>query len=516
MDSKSGVNIDSGYKSTNGTANRSLLKADGGCSLSNVQSCNTSECSALNYVYQRRRLLKNPAPLPQAYVTAKKESPDTINFVYERRKRQKSGVTNFFSAVLAKASASGACSYPVGSENRTAASVENARGVREEDAARLSSVSAIVGNKELHFTTSDTNIGCSIDNRGSDPKDKVIKTAELYSVDDSCSSSMLNINGGVVPSNTEIYDTDECSSSGAHVSDVMNDDLSLSLKALCVSVLQSNGLLNVSGPDDDDRPSCSGSYFSRSCHVCGLAETALEMLICDECDEAFHLSCFNPSIKKIPVDDWHCQSCAKRKHNLNRERAVRKSSIIGSGKGSVTSEGHSSAIELMLKDTRPYVSNVRVGKGFQAIVPEWCGPVTKDLDDIPEPTELDPLFGVTLPSLTHEKPRKSNFIGNWLQCRDVIIGMGDDIDGSICGKWRRAPLFEVQTDKWDCFHSVLWNPTYADCCVPQELETEEVLKQLKYIELLRPRLLAKRRKLETCGVTRANGSMTRDASAQTV
>ncbi|KAK9715806.1 hypothetical protein RND81_06G190800 [Saponaria officinalis] len=514
MDSKYEVNIELGYKSTNGTASSSLQKADGGCSLSNVQSCNTSECSAFNYVYRRRRLLKNPAPLPQAYVTAKKESPDTINFVYERRKRQKSGVTNFFGAVLSKTSASGACSYAVGSENRTTATIEKAEGVREEDAAR--SVSAIVGNKELHFTTSDTIIGCSIDNRCSNSKDKMIKTAELCSVDDSCSSSMLNINGGLVPSNTEIYDTDECSSSGAHVSDVMKDDLSLSLKALCVSVLQSYGLLNVSGPSDEDSPSCSGSDFSRSCHVCGLTESALEMLICDECDKAFHLSCFNPSIKKIPIDDWHCQSCAKKKHNFNRERAVRKSSIIGSGKGSVTSEGHSSAIELMLKDTRPYVTSVRVGKGFQAVVPEWCGPATKDPDEIPEPTELDSSFGTSLHSLVREKPRKSNFIGNWLQCKDIIIGMGDDIDGSICGKWRRAPLFEVQTDKWDCFHSVLWDPTYADCCVPQELETEEVLKQLKYIELLRPRLQAKKRKLDTCGVTGANGSMTEDASAQTV
>lgn len=31
----------------------------------------------------------------------------------------------------------------------------------------------------------------------------------------------------------------------------------------------------------------------------------------------------------------------------------------------------------------------------------------------------------------------------------------------------RAPLFEVQTDKWECFRCVLWNPAHADCAVPQ-------------------------------------------------
>lgn len=31
----------------------------------------------------------------------------------------------------------------------------------------------------------------------------------------------------------------------------------------------------------------------------------------------------------------------------------------------------------------------------------------------------------------------------------------------------RAPLFEVQTDDWECFRSVLWDPAHADCAVPQ-------------------------------------------------
>ncbi|XP_074280688.1 uncharacterized protein LOC141605712 [Silene latifolia] len=510
------MNNDLGHTSIPGTSNNSLQKGDFGCSLSHIQSCNTSDFSPLNFVYQRRRPLKNTS-LSQACVSAK-PSPDSISFVYERRKRQRSGVTNFFSVVSANTSLSGACSSSIRPENPMATSMEKLRGVHEADTARFSSLSAVVGNKEMRFTTSDANDGCPFVNLGSISKDKKNKIVELYSVDDSCSSSMLNMDGGIVPSITEIDDTDECSSSGAHVTDVVRDDLSLSVKTLCVSILQSHNLLNRRGPSVEDDPSCSKSSHSRSCHVCGLIETAEEMLICDECEEAFHLSCFNPSIKKIPIDDWYCQSCAKKQHNLMKERAVTKSSIIRSGKGYATSVGHSSPIELMLKDTQPYITGVRVGKGFQAIVPEWNGPMTKGLDLIPKPKELDPSFGVNLSRLVPGKPRKSIFIGNWLQCRDVIIGMGDDADGTICGKWRRAPLFEVQTDKWDCFRSVLWDPTYADCAAPQELETEEVLKQLKYIEMLRPRLIAKRRKLELCSVNGANGTQaaTENASAKTV
>lgn len=31
----------------------------------------------------------------------------------------------------------------------------------------------------------------------------------------------------------------------------------------------------------------------------------------------------------------------------------------------------------------------------------------------------------------------------------------------------RAPLFEVQTDDWDCSCAVVWDPIHADCAVPQ-------------------------------------------------
>lgn len=460
----------------------------------NIQSCSqlsavsiTSESSALNFVYHRKRIPKNP---DLVFPTL---SPDNITFVYERRKNQKSAVTNFSAMVSANSSPSGACTSAMRSENL--AKYTRKRGLAEREATRVSSI-------EQPVTTSETIDGYVTEERGFDVKDKMNKAFELYSVDDSCSSSMLNMDSGSSPLKSKIDDTDECSSSGALVVDVMGNDQSLIVKSLCVSILRSLGLLsdsgsNRSGASEEDAPSCSGSSCSRTCNVCGSSGMAVDMLICDECEEAFHISCFNPSIRKIPIDDWYCQPCSKKKHNLLRERAIRRSSIIRTDKGSVTSEGDFSPIALMLNDSQPYVTGVRVGKGFQAIVPEWRGPVAREVSFYPEPMELDPSHSIDLLGRISGKPHKA-FIGNWLQCRDVIIGMGDSVDGTICGKWRRAPLFEVQSDNWDCFRSVLWDPTYADCSVPQELETEEILKQLKYIEMLRPRLAAKRQKLDFC------------------
>ncbi|KAK8482671.1 hypothetical protein V6N13_015290 [Hibiscus sabdariffa] len=75
------------------------------------------------------------------------------------------------------------------------------------------------------------------------------------------------------------------------------------------------------------------------------------------------------------------------------------------------------------------------------------------------------------------KSSKVSSIGNWLQCREFIEGIGSS-KGTICGKWRRALHFEVQTDDWECFCSVQWDPYHADCSVPQALTEEAKAREL--------------------------------------
>ncbi|KAK9073832.1 hypothetical protein SSX86_006426 [Deinandra increscens subsp. villosa] len=294
-----------------------------------------------------------------------------------------------------------------------------------------------------------------------DQKCKTKKRSGL-NINDSCSSSKSNIDLGSAFLKQQVDDAGECSSSSVVIVEGTNS---------CISFPKQHGLL--------ERHTSS----KKACKVCGQLTKTLKMLICDLCEESFHMTCCNPAVKKVPVGDWFCNSCSRKKLKKMETNSSKLPEIC---LGPVAST---------LSDSDPFTSNVRIGEDFQAEIPDWSGPLTDELSRYLEPMEVSPLECASYQEWDVRKLSTLGSIGNWLQCREVV----DGVDGSVCGKWRRAPLFEVQTDKWECFSSVLWDPTHADCAVPQELDTEQVLKQLKYIEMLMPRLSAKRWKL---GVTK--------------
>ncbi|OIT06129.1 PREDICTED: histone-lysine N-methyltransferase 2C isoform X1 [Nicotiana attenuata] len=305
---------------------------------------------------------------------------------------------------------------------------------------------------------------------------------------------------------TDVGDASECSSSGALVPEGLDDNMPE--KDICITILRGYGLLEKV-PFTELRMSAKASGTSTnncsliSCKACDCSDTTLKMLICDNCADAYHLSCCNPRIRKIPRDEWFCKYCLIKKRKLLEKSTCKSLSgpVETESSSNLLSEGESGPISLMLKDTSIYRTCVRIGNNFQAEVPDWTGPVIDEVDRF-EPLEIRPSKYLSFDEYSSNKPSRFSSIGNWLQCRQVIEGIGEYADGSICGKWRRAPLFEVQTDDWECFRTVLWDPPHADCAVPQELETEEVLKQLKYIETLKPRLAIKRRKLvQTSGAS---------------
>ncbi|KAM0943267.1 putative chromatin regulator PHD family [Dioscorea sansibarensis] len=263
-----------------------------------------------------------------------------------------------------------------------------------------------------------------------------------------------------------------------------------SARDLCIHVLQAHGLLSELWTGNSSIcPQVLRDVDDEStqlCKICGLSDNLRNMLICDLCDEAFHISCCHPRVKKLPVDDWYCQPCSRKRPKPHLTNNSGNSLNI---MGGASSHRGINSILAMLSDNQPYKSGVRIGRDFQVEVPEWCGPVSIDNDYYGEPSELDPTECASLNSWNNNELSKHSSIGNWVQCREVIFNDADINDeGRVCGKWRRAPLFVVQTDDWDCFCSVLWDPIHADCAVPQELETDVILKHLKYIEMLRPRL----------------------------
>ena len=43
------------------------------------------------------------------------------------------------------------------------------------------------------------------------------------------------------------------------------------------------------------------------CSVCRKKKDAEKMLICDDCEKAYHTYCLKPKIKTIPTGDWFCK-----------------------------------------------------------------------------------------------------------------------------------------------------------------------------------------------------------------
>lgn len=221
------------------------------------------------------------------------------------------------------------------------------------------------------------------------PNEKPIdapKIVDVDSVNDSC-SSRSNAEPVSVPLMTRTEDTGECSSSSVFAREA-HEDTPMSEKDICILILQREGLLwkaksSASCPvDDGNNISTVNSYRDGSlkCRACCRSETARKMIICDSCDGAFHLSCCNSRRREFKDnDEWFCTSCLAQKRVLvGQTGSVMRLTRLGSeaDRSILTpAEEKSSLISFMLRDSGPYQSNVRVGKGFQADVPNWTGPV---------------------------------------------------------------------------------------------------------------------------------------------
>ncbi|GFQ04646.1 phd and ring finger domain-containing protein 1 [Phtheirospermum japonicum] len=327
--------------------------------------------------------------------------------------------------------------------------------------------------------------------------DRVDMVLNVCNTNENCSSSKSNLELTSACLKFDTDDAGECSSSGALIDDQKLTD-EISARDACVLFLRSQGQLNIARTRKTR--ASSEKYCLKKCRVCARMESTLHMLVCDNCEDGFHVSCFNPNITVLPVGEWVCGSCLKKKHKiLNDKSSNGNSNSIGNESGRNqcwASEGELGSLEFMFRDIEPYMSNARIGDEFQAKVPDWSGPVYEECNLSGDPLVLDPSDYANIQERDCINPLKLSSIGNWLQCRGVIEGVGEGVDGTICSKWRRAPLFEVQTDDWECFRCILWDPAHADCAVPQELDTDEVMKQLKYIEMLRPKLATKRRKMD--------------------
>ena len=63
--------------------------------------------------------------------------------------------------------------------------------------------------------------------------------------------------------------------------------------------------------EDDEEEDDDASYWvtSQRCNVCLSALGEQSMLVCDGCDELYHMHCLNPPLEEIPDGDWYCDVC---------------------------------------------------------------------------------------------------------------------------------------------------------------------------------------------------------------
>ncbi|CAM0873914.1 unnamed protein product [Alopecurus aequalis] len=260
-----------------------------------------------------------------------------------------------------------------------------------------------------------------------------------------------------------------------------------SARELCIAILRKHGLLNESRTRiTSEEPTDCNANRLLACNTCGRLDDPLKMLICDSCEAAFHLSCCIPCIKEVPAGEWYCPPCFRKKPKSLYGKLL-EGKVKSSGNMDQRPHGMSH-IDYMFKDAESYVSGVRIDRDLQAEVPEWSGPTFSSDGYFEAPSEFYPAEVTKLNwCSTNNCNRSSSTIGNWIQCREVL-STGDSNKPVICGKWRRAPLYVIQSDKWDCSCCLPWDPAHADCAVPQELDTDEVSKQLKCVNMLKSRL----------------------------
>lgn len=290
------------------------------------------------------------------------------------------------------------------------------------------------------------------------------------------------------------------------VQDITKEEAALEYKQ-CVSLLWKYGVLNSrefylsqNFPHCAPHPGSVGDKLqSNRCKICRAPEDANSTVFCDECQEAFHLSCCLPRLYLKHFDkedDWYCGSCRKQKRRMG---SFNSSRFFESGY--LDSHGKVYSAELN------YTSKVRLGLAHQAEVPVWTGkvddssstghfgmdePLSQDFKD-EEKSHILKDYELRVQTL---KGQSANMLSdgtseNWLKCNNVLVQAFRDNEGHehseiICGKWRRAPLNVQQWDQWECFCVMEWDPLRADCAVAQELPTEEILQRIQVKSDLQP------------------------------
>merc|ERR1712142_1369477 len=68
----------------------------------------------------------------------------------------------------------------------------------------------------------------------------------------------------------------------------------------------------------------SKSILNTKCKVCRRKTDSELMLLCDSCDNAYHIYCLKPKLKSIPSGDWFCPECKSKERIRSPKKKVRR------------------------------------------------------------------------------------------------------------------------------------------------------------------------------------------------
>ena len=53
-------------------------------------------------------------------------------------------------------------------------------------------------------------------------------------------------------------------------------------------------------------------YNELTCKICGFGDKEDQILICDDCDNGFHMKSLRPAVLEIPPENWYCDGCRSK------------------------------------------------------------------------------------------------------------------------------------------------------------------------------------------------------------
>ncbi|KAK8642880.1 hypothetical protein V6N13_012205 [Hibiscus sabdariffa] len=75
----------------------------------------------------------------------------------------------------------------------------------------------------------------------------------------------------------------------------------------------------LAGPEQIE---ACGVFKVCTCNYCGEKADGKDCLVCDSCEEMYHIACIEPALKVIPPKSWYCSSCTSNGMGSPHENCV--------------------------------------------------------------------------------------------------------------------------------------------------------------------------------------------------